>query len=232
MLFRSCLAICGYSASAIEQLGEKLSLPILAANADVRTARIFLSDLEQTKGFEFDAVVVVNCSVGVLPHPNLPREESFRDLCKLYVAMTRAKTQLVVSYTNAPSPFIEAAQTCFVEALFEEYAERVDTGGIRLPDQFIPKLLDSEAWGRSGKAFLKSRDAVGLDRVVQEEIVSHVTGTERVRGRERKQLEWKTFGSFAKSMADPRTRHQIVSEEAWATLSAHLTLLRGVDSKS
>ena len=229
---RFCLAICGYSHAAIEQLGENLSLPILAANADVRTGRIFLSDLEQTKGFEFDAVVVVNCSAGVLPHPNLPKEESFRDLCKLYVAMTRAKTQLVVSYTDAPSPFIDAAQACFVAAPFEEYAERFDTGGIRLPEQIIRKLLDSEAWGRSGKAFLKSRDAVGLDRVVQEEIVNHVTGTERVRGRERKQLEWKTFGSFAKSMTDPRVRHQIVSEEAWATISAHLTLLREADSRS
>jgi superfamily I DNA/RNA helicase len=229
---RFCLAICGYSQAAIEQLGAQLSLPILAANADVRTGRIFISDLEQTKGFEFDAVVVVNCSAGVLPHPNLPKEESFRDLCRLYVAMTRAKTQLVVSYTDAPSPFIEAAQACFVEAPFEEYAERVDTGGIRLPDQSIPKLLDAEAWGRPGKAFLKSRDAVGLDRVVQEEIVSHVTGIERMRGRERKQLEWKRFGSFAKAMEDPRARHQIVSEEAWATLSAHLAQLRGADSRS
>jgi len=229
---RFCLAICGYSHAAIEQLGGQLSLPILAANADVRTGRIFLSDLEQTKGFEFDAVVVVNCSAGVLPHPNLPKEESFRDLCRLYVAMTRAKTQLVVSYTDTQSPFIEAAQACFVEASFEEYAERVDTGGVRFPEQSIPKLLDAEAWGKPGKAFLKSRGAVGLDRVIQEEIVSHVTGIERLRGRERKQLEWKTFGSFAKAIEDPRTRHQIVSEEAWATLSQHLALLRGADTRS
>ena len=92
-------------------------------------------------------------------------------------AMTRAKTQLVVSYSDAPSPFIEAAQACFVEAPFEEYAERFDVSGIRLPEQSIPKLLDAEAWGRPGKAFLKSRDAVGLDRVVQDEIVRSLCDT-------------------------------------------------------
>lgn len=226
---RYCMAICGFSQAAVEQLGAELSLPVLAANADVSSGRIFLSDLEQTKGFEFDAVVVINCSQGVLPHPNLPAEESFRDLCRLYVAMTRAKTQLVVSYSSKMSPFVEAARDGFVEAAFVDYAERVSVEGCALPAPAVPKLLDTEAWGRPGKGFLKSRDAVGLDRVVQEEVLSHVTGIERMRGRERKQLEWKTFGSFAKGMEDPRARHQVISEEAWASLLNHLNMLRGVE---
>lgn len=224
---RYCLAICGFSQAAVEQLGADLSLPILAANTDVSTGRIFLSDLEQTKGFEFDSVVVINCSQGVLPHPNLPAEESFRDLCRLYVAMTRAKTQLVVSYSSTVSQFIAAARENFVEAAFDDYAECQSTQGCVLPAAAIPKLLDPEAWGRPGIGFLKSRGAVGLDRVVQNEILSHVTGTERRRGREQKQLEWKTFGSFAKDMEDPRARHQIISEEAWASLVEHLNMLRG-----
>ena len=224
---RFCLVICGYGQAAIEQLGKELSIPVLAAKADVRSDQIFLSDLEQTKGFEFDEVVVINCSAGVLPHPNLPSEESFRDLCRLYVAMTRAKTQLVVSYAGAVSPFIEAAKACFIEATFEEYAVRFSTSGIELPAQSIPKFLDSIAWGKPGKTFLKSRDAVGLDRVVQKEITTHVTGFERTRGQQGKQLQWKMFGTFAKAMENPRTRHQILSEEAWASLFGHLNSLRG-----
>lgn len=223
---RYCLAICGYSHTAIEQLGQQLILPILAANADVRSGRIFLSDLEQTKGFEFDAVVVINCSSGVLPHPNLPSEESFRDLCRLYVAMTRAKTQLVVSYTNEASQFIDAARGSFIDAMFDEYAERVESIDVKLPNQAIPSLLNHDAWSLPGKTFLKSRDAVGLDRVVQEEIVNHVSGVERLRGSERKQLEWRTFGMFAKAMENPKARHQILSDEAWSNLSNHLALLR------
>lgn len=223
---RYCLVICGYSHAAIEQLGQQLSLPILAANIDVRADRIFLSDLEQTKGFEFDAVVVINCSSGVLPHPNLPSEESFRDLCRLYVAMTRAKTQLVVSYTNEASQFIDAARESFIDATFEEYAERGPSIVAKLPKQAIPSLLNHDAWSLHGKTFIKSRDAVGLDRVVQEEIVNHVTGIERFRGRERKQLEWKTFGMFSKAMENSRVRHQILSDEAWLNLSNHLALLR------
>lgn len=224
---RYCLAICGYGQAAVERLGQAISMPVLAGNIDVRAGRIFLSDLEQTKGFEFDEVVVVNCSAGVLPHPNLPQEESFRDLCRLYVAMTRAKTQLVVSYSNKMSPFVEAARSSFVEAAFEDYASRYAVGEIKLPAQTIPKLLDPEAWSKPAKAFLKSRDAVGLDRVVQDEIVAHVTGFERVRGKERKQLEWRMFGTFAMAMENPRVRHQVLSEEAWSSLSAHLKALRG-----
>ena len=224
---RYCMAICGFTHAAIEQLGVELSLPILAANTDVSSGRIFLSDLEQTKGFEFDSVVVINCSAGVLPHPNLPAEESFRDLCRLYVAMTRAKTQLVVSYSSSASPFITAARESFVEAPFADYAECVSIQGRTLPAAAIPKLLDTEAWGRPGAGFLKSRDAVGLDRVVQEEVLNHVTGTERRRalpGRKgtSKQLEWKTFGSFISSMQNPSARHQVISPEAWDALNSHL----------
>jgi hypothetical protein len=221
---RYCLALCGFSQASVEQLAAQVSLPALAKDTDIGTGRIFVSDLEQTKGFEFDAVVVVNCSDGVVPHPNLPAEESFRDLCKLYVAMTRAKTQLVLSYTGEPSAFVQAARETFVEADFSEYAEVATLPSGQLPEPVIPRLMDPEIWGRSGIPFLKSRDAVGLTSAVQDEIIEHVSGRELMRSR--KQMEWKTFGTFARAMNDPRSRHQVLSPEAWTTLSAHLAKLR------
>jgi len=223
---RYCIAVCGFGQSAIASLGEQLRMPVLSANADVRTGRVFLSDLELTKGFEFDAVVLINCSESVIPHPNLPAEESFRDLCRMYVAMTRAKTQLVVSYANKMSPFIEAARECFVEAAFSEYCEPRSQGVLHWPAQIVPQVANPEIWARDGKGFLKSRDAVGLERTVQEEVLEHVTGHERVRGTERKQLEWKTFGSFVTSLGSPRVRAQVISEEAWERLSDHVNGLR------
>lgn len=223
---RYCLVICGYNSEAIEDFGKQLSLTPLCASTDLRSERIFLSDLEQTKGFEFDAVVLANCSAAILPHPNLPDEESFRDLCRLYVAMTRAKTQLAVLYTGRPSRFIDAARECFVDASLNEYVDSAEELHLRLPAPAIPALMDPISWGLPGKGFLKARDAVGLERTVQEEIMQHVTGAEKYRGREKKQLEWKTFGRFAKAMEQPKSRHQILSEEAWLSLSTHLASLR------
>lgn len=221
---RYCLAICGYPHAAIEAFGSRLSIPVLNGVTDIQSGRIFLSDLEQMKGFEFDTVVVINCAEGVLPHPNLPVEESFRDLCRLYVAMTRAKTQLLMSFSGQASPFLNAARESFVEAAFALHAERMQIEELDLSASFVPKPLNPEAWGRSGVAFLKSADAIGLDKVLQEEILAHVTGTERYV--DKRQLEWKTFGAFAKAMENARTRQQVISEGAWSRLEQHLAALR------
>lgn len=221
---RHCLVVGGYGQAAIEQIAKGLGVTPLSTQADLGGGKILISDFEQTKGFEFDTVVVVNCSKGSMPHPDLPPEESFRDLCRLYVAMTRAKSQLVVSYSGAMSPFVEAAKAEFVEGRFADYADRNECPGLVMPTALLPTLGDAEAWGRSGRGFLRSRDAVGLDRTLQEEILTHVAGQERTV--KSKQIGWKTFGAFAKAMEHPRIRHQVISEEAWANLSAHLGAIR------
>jgi hypothetical protein len=222
---RYCLAICGYTQASIEDLGKSLGMPILSAATDVRVGKIFISDLEQTKGFEFDAVVVINCSNGVMPHPGLPVEESFRDLCRLYVAMTRAKTQLVVTYTDIPSSFIVGAIDAFVDSSLAEYADESAIEEFELPPAALPVLYDEVSWRGDGRLFLKSRDAVGLDRVIQSEILEHVPGREVIRGK--KQVAWKTFDSFIVAMNEPRVRHLILSDEAWSKLSQHVEYLRG-----
>lgn len=220
---RFCLVICGYSQSAVEELGTNLAIPVLSATTDIRAGRIFMSDLEQTKGFEFDAVVVVNCTSAVMPHPILPSEESFRDLSRLYVAMTRAKSQLLVSYHGAPSRFIEVARDTFTEGQFSEHAELTDGLNIKLPAAAVPVLRDPEVWASSAHSFLKSRDAVGMSRLIQDAILANVTGKDLMRGSRHKQAEWKTFGSFISSMQSPRLRHQVISAEAWEALNKHLS---------
>ena len=219
---RFCLVICGYSQSAVEELGANLAIPVLSATTDIRAGRIFMSDLEQTKGFEFDAVVVVNCTAAVMPHPILPAEESFRDLSRLYVAMTRAKSQLLVSYHGTPSRFIEVARVTFTEGQFSEHAELSESLNIELPAPAVPVLRDSDVWASSAHSFLKSRDAVGMSRLIQDAIVTNVTGKDLMRGSQHKQAEWKTFGSFISSMQSPRGRHKVISEEAWEALNRHL----------
>jgi hypothetical protein len=220
---RGCLAVCGYSLSGVEALGAQLGLPVLAKGVDVATGRIFISDLEQTKGFEFDTVVIANCSTGAIPHPDLPPAESFRDLCRLYVAMTRAKTQLLLTYSGELSPFVQAAREAFIETNFaEQGVESAEGADLDLPAPAVPARRNVDVWGRKGRDFLRSRDAVGMEEIVQTALLRIVTGNERTRGKQQKQLEWKTFGGFVQAMKDPQTRFNVLSDEAWNFLSKHV----------
>ena len=227
---RACLAVCGFGQPSVEVLGKLLKLPLLAKGVDMTNERIFLSDLEQTKGFEFDIVVIANCSSRAMPHPNLPPAESFRDLCRLYVAMTRAKTQLILTYSGELSPFVVSARDLFNEATFGDHGvEPLTMEGVELPPAALPVTRNPEVWGRDGRDFLRSRDAVGLGELAQQAILKVVTGREMTRGRapRQKQIEWKTFGGFIQAMKDPQTRFQVVSDEAYAALNAHIDGLLG-----
>lgn len=104
---KACVAICGYSLQQIQKFGKRHKLPVLDSMLSIDKEQLFLSDLEQTKGFEFDLVCIVNTGEEIIPNPTTPMHERFRDLSKLYVAMTRAKLQLILSYSNVPSSYID-----------------------------------------------------------------------------------------------------------------------------
>ena len=104
---KACVAICGYSLQQIQKFGKRHKLPVLDSMLSIDKEQLFLSDLEQTKGFEFDLVCIVNTGEKIIPNPTTPTHERFRDLSKLYVAMTRAKLQLILSYSRAPSSYID-----------------------------------------------------------------------------------------------------------------------------
>ena len=73
--------------------------------------------MHASKGLEADAVVVLECEEGKIPmiHPDSElyyifgesRELNYQDEEKLfYVALTRARTDVYLTYTQAPSPFL------------------------------------------------------------------------------------------------------------------------------
>lgn len=127
---KACIAVCGYSSHQIEEFGKSnriRSIPILEGTMSIDENQLFLSDLEQTKGFEFDLVCIVNACSGTIPNPTTPRHEQFRDLSKLYVAMTRAKLELILSYSDAPSPYLDGgkvAEHFISNAWAEHFYER------------------------------------------------------------------------------------------------------------
>lgn len=74
---------------------------------------VFYGTYHAAKGLEFDAVIVPFASAARLPHP--PDVEAFgtddaaaSNAKLLYVAVTRAKSDLVLTYTGAPSALVPA----------------------------------------------------------------------------------------------------------------------------
>lgn len=217
---KACIAICGMSQKSVEELGRDLGIQVLSDSTDLSGAGLFISDLEQTKGFEFDLMLVINCAEGVIPQRHLPDRESFRELCKLYVAMTRAKRELVVSYSGSVSSFLAGIEEHFSVGSWEEHevapAEvTVRDGATQSGD------APTEKWLVTGRDFLKTKDAVGLSAAAQDALLANVTGRTLVRreaGR-LKEFEWKTFDAFFRKLAeDPRARNNIVSKEVWDEL--------------
>ncbi len=221
-----CIALCGYTQAAIEELSAALGFPALCGETDLSAGTVFLSDLEQTKGFEFDLMLILNCCERVIPHPDLPEHEYFRELCKLYVVLTRAKTELVVSFHGEKSRFISKAEEHFNHAAWAEHVSTPrDLRGIFWPKPALQQMGDLAAWSVPGRAFLRMREAVGLSPQVQEEILLHVTGIARTKGNAgpgRKKMEWKAFLPFYEDMKNPRVRIGIMSDEAAAELHSKL----------
>ncbi len=205
---KTCVAICGYSHLEVAHFGARLQLPVLDASASLERGSVFLSDLEQTKGFEFDMMCIVNCSAGILPNATAPEEEQHRDLARLYVAMTRARTDLVLSYSESASPFLERAAECFLRDEWRTYVDANEAPATGIPD-VLEKIRDeSEAipWREmSGEQFLFSRLALGLPVDVSAKIRQLVNGKGLRRGN--RTVRWRTMGSALDACAqDPMSR--------------------------
>lgn len=84
-----------------------LPVTLLSKNQSVPNDAILLSPLETVKGFEFSLVIISQCTSEFIPNPALPGEESWRDARRLYVAITRARDELLFTYALEPSAFLE-----------------------------------------------------------------------------------------------------------------------------
>ena len=150
LMSKACIALAGFTHFEVCRLAEQLQLPILNGDTDVKDEKIVISELNQTKGFEFDAVAVLNLNLETFPKPNYPKEEEFRDVSRLYVAMTRAKKELILSYNTKLSKVFDHVGECisdpqlWSEQLDEEINE-VQLGNFVGPQ--VNNLLDSDLDG-------------------------------------------------------------------------------------
>ena len=73
-----------------------------------RWPEVHLMTIHLAKGLEFDRVFIAGCSEGLMPHAmSMDKSEQLEEERRLmYVAMTRAKKELNISFYNIPSRFI------------------------------------------------------------------------------------------------------------------------------
>jgi superfamily I DNA/RNA helicase len=71
----------------------------LRQDADYESDRVKVSTIESAKGHEFGDVFIVGLIEGVLPNAGLTESEIPREASRLYVAMTRARDALTLSYS-------------------------------------------------------------------------------------------------------------------------------------
>ena len=216
---KGCLALSGFSLYQIESFANEKGFKYLNGEIGINEGDLFISDLEHTKGFEFDVVVIVNCNAQSIPDPALPEGERYRDLSRLYVSMTRAKDQLVLSFSGKESEFLEKSHDLFLVASWSEY---LDQEG--LIEYGIPKSLNDLRLGEvntisqykspldmTGPEFLYTKHAIGLPKLLIDKIRKIIPGsTTRRNG---SVVKWRTLREASEDLKiDPKSRQAFGSE--------------------
>lgn len=194
---KACIALCGYSVNDLKAIGERLGLPVLDGDISIDNSNIFLSDLEQTKGFEFDTMAIINCNDHVIPNPLSPPAEWYREICKFYVAMTRAKLQLIVSYSDIKSDLLTDCEDSFISAEWAEHEEMslIDKFAIPSPMR-VSHEQDAAILSMTGEEFLYTKRAVGISRELADKMTSLIAGQSV--SRNSRPTEWKNIGAALK----------------------------------
>lgn len=116
-------------AAGFNDLAEFLErVSLLQANDAVKAGKnpnVNLMTIHLAKGLEFDRVFIVGCNEGMLPHQMSYHDDSEieEERRLMYVAMTRAKKELFLSFYNLPSRFLSEIPTEFCEFVGERDLE-------------------------------------------------------------------------------------------------------------
>jgi hypothetical protein len=197
---RCCIALAGYSLLEVVMFAKRLGLPALDGTHEPHRNPLVLSDLEQTKGYEFNLMVIVNCGKDVLPPLDAPKEEAFRHGSRLYVAMTRARDELYISYHDQPSRWLSSAEG---DLSFGNWSDVV-----ALADEFLvnpPVRLATVEHGRTedvltltGRQFNYTEWALGLSTEALNKIDDLVDG--RGLSRDGRRVKWPTMRDVANDL--------------------------------
>ncbi len=191
-----CIAMVGYSGFEVQEYGKEIGIPVLDGASKFLHGSRFLSDLEQTKGYEFDTMVVVNCTQGQLPPLGAPEQEVFRNASEFYVAMTRAKSQLILSFSGRLCDWLETLKLPISQ--WSDVVDMDDLTNIRMPG-FLQEFPDTETLNLrelTGTEFIFTPYARGLDVELQEKLEEFVDGRGMIQARTQRKLKWKNIGAL------------------------------------
>jgi superfamily I DNA/RNA helicase len=113
------ICVIGFTRADRERMDSSLKaarIPTTELREDVAwdSNAVKMSTLESAKGYEFYAVFIVGVKDGTMPNFLVEKDDWKREASRLYVAMTRARDQLYLSYDvggrYGPSPFLSAIQ--------------------------------------------------------------------------------------------------------------------------
>jgi len=226
-----CIALVGYSGYEVQQYGKDIGVPVLDGASQFLRGSRFLSDLEQTKGYEFDTMVIVNCAKGNLPPSWAPEQEVFRSASEFYVAMTRAKTQLILSYSGTICDWLSN-----LEVPTSKWSDVVALDD--LPDLSLPGFLQEfpdvdilDVRELTGSEFIYTPYARGLEVDLQQKLEEVVDGRGLLQAGTQRRLKWKTMGSLGDDLATgggstfgPVAREIIKTRLMQASLGARPTI--------
>ncbi len=204
----ACIAFAGFSQRDVKGFGDACGVAVLDGGFDPKASRLVFSDLEQTKGYEFDVLVIVGCRDGILPAQGAPHEEAFRDACKLYVAMTRARRELILSYHGAASRWIkDVAGTLAVDSWDNveqpDYSLRNGTPA-RLSEVEVRDDGVEDPRDLTGAVFQFTPYALGMSTDAQDKLAELVDGRGlRAAGRNVR-LKWPRIGDLESDLAATR----------------------------
>ena len=207
--WKVCIAICGYSLFELEIFARDKEISILNGNVSLDDNCLFLSDLEQAKGFEFDMMIVLNACENIIPNVNLPEKEHYRQICHLYVALTRAKSELVVSFHDKPSNLLEIESEVFLADQWSTYYPDQIPDVISPPqkinhDHFLSEDNLSVLF-KTGPEFLYSTKAIGTSTLLIPKLRELISGTPL--NSEGHRVKWRNLGSAYDSiLTSPRSR--------------------------
>ena len=209
----ACIVICGYKHTEIKAYAKSLGLPALDGTLDPFSESLVISDLEQTKGYEFDTVVILNCEDGILPPVGVPKDEVYRFSCQLYVAMTRAKNDLYLSYHSKRSRWLSdigGQLTEFEWSEFESFsAEQLLSKPERLPDVEWSEKNVNDLFGLTGHQFCFTRQAMGLSTETLDKLIELVDGKGLQAAGGRRNLKWRSVRDAIRAVKEDANARRI-----------------------
>jgi Txe/YoeB family toxin of Txe-Axe toxin-antitoxin module len=121
----SAIAIFGRTKRVLDRVqeilrGASIDAQPLSDKSELTPDSVRVGTMHRAKGLEFKAVVVLGCSALEVPHAAVldqcsdPQDRENAEAGErrlLYVAMTRARDELVVLWSGAPSPFLQPLLT-------------------------------------------------------------------------------------------------------------------------